>query len=176
MPKKRTLPYIILGILASQDNLNGRQITNQFQNEIGEFWKATHSQIYPELKKMVNDGWISKNTREDNDKEIYYNLTTLGKDKLTAWIKEPLTELGASQDLFSLKLFFIKDQNDPELKRLVQEEIELCQNQLAHLRDRESLLFQSITNQQKNYGHYLILKRAISRLEGQVNWLKSLKL
>ena len=71
MPKKRTLPYIILGLLAQNKEMNGRQITNQFQNEIGEFWKAAHSQIYPELKKMTAEGLIVKSTKADNDKEIY---------------------------------------------------------------------------------------------------------
>ena len=50
MPKKRILPYIILGILDQNPGSTGKFITNQFKNEIGEFWKASHSQIYPELK------------------------------------------------------------------------------------------------------------------------------
>ena len=58
MPKKRILPYIILGILDQNPGSTGKFITNQFKNEIGEFWKASHSQIYPELKKMVEDDWI----------------------------------------------------------------------------------------------------------------------
>ena len=45
MPKKRILPYIILGILDQNPGSTGKFITNQFKNEIGEFWKASHSQI-----------------------------------------------------------------------------------------------------------------------------------
>ena len=60
MPKKRVLPYIILGILKQNPVISGKDITQQFKNEIGEFWKASHSQVYPELQKMLNDGWIEK--------------------------------------------------------------------------------------------------------------------
>ena len=55
MPKKRILPYIILKILDQNPGLTGKFITNQFKNEIGEFWKASHSQIYPELKKLTKE-------------------------------------------------------------------------------------------------------------------------
>ena len=175
MPKKRTLPYIILGLLAQHQEMNGRQITLQFQNEIGEFWKAAHSQIYPELKKMTDEGLIEKFTKSDNDKEIYYTLTQSGKEALETWIREPLKEIPVSQDLFSLKMFFIQDENDPELKRLVREEIQLLETQLAHLRQREQIIFGDKTAQNNAYGHYLILRRAIARLESQLTWLKSLR-
>ena len=141
MPKKRILPYIILGLLAQHEGMTGRQITRQFQNEIGEFWKAARSQIYPELRQMVQYKWIEKYVKADNDKEIYYKLLPLGKQKLTRWIEEPLEDLPVSQDLFSLKLFFIQDVNHPELHRLVQEEIQLPETQLSYLKMREQLLF-----------------------------------
>lgn len=175
MPKKRILPYIILGLLAQNEEMNGQQITMQFKNEIGEFWKAAHSQIYPELKQMVQDKWIEKYHKTDNDKEIYYKLLPLGMQKLKSWIEEPLTELPISQDVFSLKLFFIQDVNHPELHRLIQEEIQLLEVQIAHLKMREQILFPHGVDYHHAYGHYLILKRAISRLDSQLNWLKTLK-
>lgn len=175
IPKKRILPYIILGLLAQHEGMTGRQITRQFQNEIGEFWKAAHSQIYPELRQMVQDKWIEKYVKADNDKEIYYKLLPLGKQKLTRWIEEPLEDFPVSQDLFSLKLFFIQDVNHPELHRLVQEEIQLLETQLSYLKTREQLLFPDGPDYHHAYGHYLILKRAIARLNSQLTWLKTLQ-
>lgn len=175
MPKKRTLPYIILGLLAQNREMNGRQITNQFQNEIGEFWKAAHSQIYPELKKMTAEGLIVKSTKADNDKEIYYSITAAGQAMLMQWIKEPLTDLPVSQDMFSLKMFFIDDKADYELKRLIEEEISLLETQLKHLQEREKLLFGG-QEPKKAFGHFLILQRAIARLQSQLDWLKSLNI
>ena len=61
MPKRRVLPFIILGIIESHPNLTGKEITQEFTTEIGDFWKASHSQIYPELKRMLADGWIQMN-------------------------------------------------------------------------------------------------------------------
>ncbi|ABX27593.1 transcriptional regulator [Lactobacillus helveticus DPC 4571] len=174
MQKKRILPYIIMGILKQNPNSTDKELTNQFNEEISEFWKASHSQIYPELKKMLADDWITETQRENNEKEINYSLTKKGALQLENWIKQPITELAVSHDLFSLKLFFINDQNDPRIAELINEEKALIKTQLQHLYARKKLLFDGQKDIEKNYGHYLILTRAISRNEGQLEWLNSL--
>ncbi|NRN87796.1 hypothetical protein IMAU30077_01535 [Lactobacillus helveticus] len=141
MPKKRILPYIIMGILKQNPNSTGKELTNQFNEEIGEFWKASRSQIYPELKKMLADDWITETQKENNEKEINYSLTKKGALQLENWIKQPITELAVSHDLFSLKLFFINDQNDPRIAELINKEKALIKTQLQHLYARKKLLF-----------------------------------
>ncbi|PXZ11653.1 PadR family transcriptional regulator [Lactobacillus helveticus] len=141
MPKKRILPYIIMGILKQNPNSTGKELTNQFNEEIGEFWKASHSQIYPELKKMLADDWITETQKENNEKEINYSLTKKGALQLENWIKQPITGLAVSHDLFSLKLFFINDQNDPRIAELINKEKALIKTQLQHLYARKKLLF-----------------------------------
>lgn len=175
MPKKRVLPYIILGILKQNPGFTGKEITYQFTNEIGEFWKAAHSQVYPELKKMQQDNWIISKHAEDNEKEIHYYLTTTGEKELDNWIDQPLIELPVNQDIFSLKMFFINDPNDSRIKVMVDEELALLEKQFSHLKQREKDVFPNHEKQNRNFGHYLILKRAMARLEGQIKWLKSLK-
>lgn len=171
MPKKRILPYIILGLLQDQ-SLTGKELTDQFKQEIGEFWKASHSQIYPELTRMVADGWLKSLDHNTTDKrEKHYQLTKTGKEVLTTWIKEPVDELPLNRDLFSLKLFFINERTDPELTRLLREQKVLLQQQLAHLKVRQKLLFADEQQITAHFGHYLILKRAIARQKGQLAWL-----
>ena len=51
MTKENTLQYILLGLLAKQD-LTGYDIKKLFEQEVGDFWFARHSQVYPELRKM----------------------------------------------------------------------------------------------------------------------------
>lgn len=71
-------------------------------------------------------------------------------------------------------MFFITDQNDPRISKIIKQEKALRQEQLAHLHQREQLLFKSKEDIQNNYGHYLILTRAISGNEGQLGWLNPL--
>ncbi|MBU3158100.1 PadR family transcriptional regulator, partial [Clostridium estertheticum] len=58
MAKKNILKYIILGLLEKQE-LTGYDIKKIFEDEIGEFWRSNHSQIYPELRKLQEQKLIS---------------------------------------------------------------------------------------------------------------------
>ncbi|SON64502.1 transcriptional regulator of PadC (fragment) [Latilactobacillus sakei] len=49
MAQKNILQYLLLGLL-NQAPKTGYDLKRVFENEIGEFWQAKHSQIYPELK------------------------------------------------------------------------------------------------------------------------------
>ena len=44
----RTLKYAILGLL-NREPMTGYDIAKEFSKDLGEFWNAKHSQIYPEL-------------------------------------------------------------------------------------------------------------------------------
>ena len=70
----------ILGIINNRPHITGREITAEFETEIADFWRASHSQIYPELKRMVNDDWIAASTSQENAKERYYQITSEGQE------------------------------------------------------------------------------------------------
>lgn len=102
-------------------------------------------------------------------------IPEIGKEKLDSWIDIPINALPVVEDLFSLKLFFIQDPNDPRISTLVNKQLDLLEKQLDHLNDREKILFDTQEKRNKNYGHYLILERTISRLDNQIKWLKTIK-
>ena len=174
MPAKRILPYVILGIISEHSQLTGKDITKEFTTDIGEFWKSSHSQIYPELRRMTADQWLKIIPDPDNDKEIHYQLTKAGRQTLNEWLETPNESLPVSKDLFSLKMFFIQDKDDPRMTALIDTQMQLVKKSLAHLNERQQLLFSSETAINQNYGHYLILQRAIARQEAQLTWLKGL--
>lgn len=178
MPKQRTLPYIIMGLIniSSIGKLTGSQIYAEFNDEIGEFWKASHSQIYPELKRMVDDGWLEVNQLPDNDKEKLYQLTSAGLDILNDWLAQPVNNLPLLNDPFSLKLYFIKDKKDPRLIPLINQRIKLLEEQIVHLKDRQAQVFKTEADQEQNFGHYLILQRALSRQTSLYEWLQQIRL
>ena len=174
MPKKRILPFIILGIINNRPHITGREITAEFETEIGDFWRASHSQIYPELKRMVNDDWIAASTSQENAKERYYQITSEGQEVLNNWLDQLVTDLPIHEDLFSLKLFFIKDKNDKRIPHLINRQLLLLEKELKYLQQRLKQVFPNKTAIKTNYGHYLILTRAISRTKGQIAWLKEI--
>ncbi|MBO0452991.1 helix-turn-helix transcriptional regulator [Candidatus Enterococcus murrayae] len=174
MAQKNTLQYIILGML-QEGQKTGYDIKTAFTTEIGEFWQAKHSQIYPELSKLTKKGWINFQTEIVGTKleKKVYSLTDAGRIALLEWLKEPLTELPTNKDEFVLKLYFIKSIEDERLPEMIQQQIELHQKKLEHLESRRHIVFPD-EKIQENYGHYLILMHAIHREEEYLSWLGSL--
>lgn len=166
MPKRRILPYVLLGLINNKEKLSGYQISQEFKNEVGEFWHASHSQIYPELARMKEDNWV---TDHEDGKSAYYQVTDTGHKILRAWLEESLQP---DEDLFSLKLYFVRDETDPLLKKLISEELKINQDKYAHLQERLQTVFNDQQQIKNNFGHYLILTRAIEREKNHIEWLK----
>ncbi|WP_191988144.1 PadR family transcriptional regulator [Levilactobacillus enshiensis] len=173
MGQRNRLQYIILGLL-DQRPQTGYDLTKAFDNEIGEFWQAQHSQIYPLLKRLEETGDITHEVTVTGEKlaKKQYQLTPAGHEKLVAWIGEPSPELTALKDEFILKLYFIKTVDDPRLQPMLQEQILLHQRQLRHLQHRQETVFTNQAAIDQAYGHYLILDHAIEREQHYVQWLE----
>lgn len=172
MAKKNTLRYILLGLL-SKKNQTGYELNQAFKNEIGEFWQAKHSQIYPELAKMEELGIIKHEvgiTGVKLEKKIY-QLTEEGRVLLNEWIHTSPNELPVNRDEFVLKLYFVKDINDPTWIEILEQQKELHEEKRQHLFARQQVIFPTEKEQHANYGHYLILSHAINRETEYINWL-----
>lgn len=171
--QRNRLQYIILGLL-NQRPQTGYDLTKAFEHEIGEFWQAQHSQIYPMLKRLETAGDITHEDTVSGEKlaKKQYSLTPTGHDKLVAWVSEPSPELTATKDEFILKLYFIKTSDDPRLQPMLQEQAALHRAQLAHLKERQQTVFPDQAAIDQAYGHYLILDHAIGRERYYVEWLE----
>ncbi|GEO69297.1 transcriptional regulator [Levilactobacillus acidifarinae DSM 19394] len=170
--QRNRLQYIILGLLSQQDQ-TGYDLTKAFEHEIGEFWQASHSQIYPQLQRLETAGDITHQDQIAGEKlaKKVYQLTAQGQKKLAAWVGEPSPELTATKDEFILKLYFIKSANDPRLGPMLQEQTQLHAEQLTHLQSRRAEVFPNQAAIDAAYGHYLILEHAIEREKHYVEWL-----
>ncbi|KJD53260.1 PadR family transcriptional regulator, partial [Bacillus amyloliquefaciens] len=85
----RVLKYAILGLL-DHGSLSGYDMTSRFKAELGQFWSAKHSQIYPELKKLTDEGFIEYETVIQGSKleKKMYSITEAGKRELHGWLTE----------------------------------------------------------------------------------------
>ena len=54
----RALKYAILGLL-SQESCSGYDLSLALSGALQEFWSANHSQIYPELKRLSEEGLVN---------------------------------------------------------------------------------------------------------------------
>jgi DNA-binding PadR family transcriptional regulator len=100
-----TLGYALLGLLARAP-ASGYDLSRQLRAPIGFFWRARHSQIYPELARLEAAGLITHAVVEQQelpDKKVY-TLTAAGKAALRCWVTEPV-EPAVLRDELLLKTF-----------------------------------------------------------------------
>ena len=169
----RTLKYAILGLLNQQD-MTGYELMKQFESTLCEFWSAKHSQIYPELKKLTEEGHIEYKIEISGNvmEKKLYSITETGRSDFLNWLSEDVEMEATPKDVFRLKVFF-SGSLDPEL-RLHHLENQLTQheNRLAHLK-RNNQKFSTIPpTDSDEFGDYLVLMGAIMREEMNCEWLK----
>lgn len=94
------LEHAILVSLTEQAS-TGYDLARRFDKSIGQFWTATHQQVYKVLARMEQAGWIEATVVEQDgrpDKKIY-EVTAAGRAELASWISEPATPEATRSDL-----------------------------------------------------------------------------
>lgn len=172
MAQKNTLRYVILGLL-SKEAMAGYDIKKAFEGEIGDFWYSNHSQIYPELNRMEQDGLISGYEEIVGSKltKKKYNITDAGKKLFSEWLSESLNALPPTRDEFAMKVYFMDTAEHPLLVPLFKEEILRHEEKLEYLESRWQMLFGMTNSKERYFGHSLILERAIRREKDHLTWL-----
>ena len=99
------LAHAILACLVDTP-LSGYDLAQQFDGSVGYFWAASHQQIYRELSKLEQQGWIAAEIVPQigkPDKKLYH-VTEIGKQQLKAWMSDPAAPSPIKDDLL-VKIF-----------------------------------------------------------------------
>jgi DNA-binding PadR family transcriptional regulator len=127
-----TLGYAILGLLSRED-LSGYDLTRRMKGQVGYFWSARHSQIYPELARLEGGGYVTHSVveqKERPDKKVY-EITDAGLAALREWVAMPLAPR-PTRDELTLKTYSIWLADPEEAVRLFREEEVRHEEQVAH--------------------------------------------
>lgn len=106
-PAATTLGYALLGLLA-RESLSGYDLAARMKAQVGYFWQARHSQIYPELARLEAAGLVRHTVvpQPDRPDKKVYTPTDAGHAALTAWLTSPL-EPAAGRDELVLRAYSI---------------------------------------------------------------------
>jgi DNA-binding PadR family transcriptional regulator len=99
------LSHALLAALHA-DSCSGYDLAKKFDGSVGFFWSASHQQIYRELSKIEELGYISAAVVHQSgrpDKKVY-QVTAAGQEYLCKWIATPTTVASLKDDLL-VKLF-----------------------------------------------------------------------
>ena len=165
------LAHAIMTALIDSD-LSGYELARDFETSLGFFWHASHQQIYQELHKLAEKGWLNKREVHQSGKpnKIVYGMTKAGREALAEWI------LGASKsqvakDELVIKLYNLSPRNAAHLAAEISERREQMMRllytyekiRLRHYSDPQSLPTRS-------KGVYLALSRGLGHGQQFLAW------
>lgn len=175
----RVLKHAILGLL-NRGEMSGYDIMTEFKDkEIRHFWSAKHSQIYPELKKLTDDGLIEFKIEIQGEKleKKVYSITEAGKKELDNWLSKLEPQLITLKDEFMLKAYFISSIPKEEARRQFSNELEKHKARLSFLEEEfeklNAIVGGEITYESKEFGNYLALTNALKRENRYCEWLEN---
>ena len=88
-----SLRHALIGLLAGQP-ASGWDLTRRFEDLLGTVWPAGHPQIYGELRKLHDDGFIQVDSEGPRRRKTY-RATESGVEEVRRW----LTAVGVDHTL-----------------------------------------------------------------------------
>lgn len=83
-----SLPHALLTALLER-SCSGSELASRFDRSIGFFWHATHQQIYRELARLEEAGWIESLPPESGrGRKRVYRVLNAGRKELKRWAAE----------------------------------------------------------------------------------------
>jgi PadR family transcriptional regulator AphA len=165
-----SLKHAILILLESEPG-SGYDLFKRFKEGLGYFWNAKHQQVYQELKKLSEAGWLAFEAHEQStrpDKKIYH-LTATGHTELLRWLSEPV-QPNTINDALLVKLFAGAHTSADNLRNEMQRHV------AVHRKTLDSLLaierdYHALPAEQRHALRmpYLTLRRGIL---GEQSWLQ----
>jgi PadR family transcriptional regulator AphA len=126
-----SLRHALLGLL-NEEPSSGYDLTQRFAAGIGNYaWTAKHSQIYPELKRLVDDGLIEMVDEGARGRRTY-GITAQGQAELRRWLLNPPSGAGVRNE-FVLRLFLLSALRPEEAAGVLAGTAAYCQGQVEVL-------------------------------------------
>ena len=125
-----TLGHALLGLLAEQPR-TGYRLLKHFEQSLAYAWPASHSQIYPELARLLAAGLIKEGEALPRGGRPY-ELTGAGLDEVRRWLRETEPSRTVRSEA-TLRLFFLWLLEAEDAEAYLRTEAERARTVLAEL-------------------------------------------
>jgi PadR family transcriptional regulator AphA len=84
-----SLYFGILGLLTYKDS-TGYELTKTFADSLNNFWHTQSSQIYRELNRMEEEGFVTSRSviQDGRPNKRLYSISDAGRDAFSTWLKQ----------------------------------------------------------------------------------------
>lgn len=170
----RTLKYAILGLL-NIEPMTGYDLGKRFNYQLAEFWSAKHSQIYPELKKLVDEKLIVFNIEITGDvlEKKVYSITDKGRECFIKWLSKDEPMEPTPKNIFRLRMYFSNNLNLETRLELLEHQLDQHNQRLEFLYSKQEK-YETVPNvNSPDFGDFIVLDGAIIREKATIEWLNN---
>lgn len=168
-----TLSCGLLGILTNE-SLSGYDL----MLKMNLFWNTTHSQIYPALSKLEEDGYIKFTLVQQSskpDKKVY-TPTEIGIEAVKQWLKKTTND-PINKDEMLLKAYCIHILDADSAKSLIKDREEMYRNKFLtyekKIADFKKQCGGVLNNTDSaHFGRFVILNKILGDARWGIEWCK----
>ena len=112
--------------------MSGYDLAKNFDASIGFFWRASHQQIYRELGRLREKGYVTSDevSQDGKPNRIIHTITPTGKRALRAWSKKPAKHPSIKDEML-VKFYALENVDIEALKDQLSIRIEQHQTKLV---------------------------------------------
>lgn len=134
--------YAVLGLLSFGNEVSGYDLRKWAMNMRYFYWSPAQSQIYAELRRLLDKGLVAERTEEQRGRPAkrLYTITEAGQATFQTWLNH--AEVGPPQLKHSvaLRLFFGHQTNPDRLREVLRNHVAWAREQLAELAELRTRL------------------------------------
>ena len=127
-----SLRIALLGMLAAKGPASGYELAKLFDRSINLAWQAKHSQIYPELGKMVESGAVTVEEAGGGRGRKVCTVTQAGRDEIKQWLTDGDLHRSVRNEI-ALRAFLVPILPPAEAAAVMRAEAERQAAQVAEL-------------------------------------------
>jgi DNA-binding PadR family transcriptional regulator len=159
-----TLGHALLGLLAEQPR-TGYGLLKHFEQSLAYAWPASHSQIYPELAKLLAAGLIREGEALPRGGRPY-ELTDAGREEVRRWLRETEPSRTVRSEA-ALRLFFLWLLEPEDAEAYLRVEAERARVVLAEL---EAIAEQEDPDSPKTRAYGIALELGLRTTRARLEW------
>ncbi len=162
-----SLRYAVLGALADSPR-TGYALLKHFQQSLAYAWPASHSQIYPELARLLEEGLIEQAATGPRGSKTYA-LTGMGREEIRQWLRETEPDRRVRSDA-ALRTFFLWLLEPEEAASQLEREQDYWRGILEEF---ERIRTEPTGANRKGRTFRIALEGGIRTVEARLEWLES---
>lgn len=174
-PRLGPAEHSLLGLLASASDTgaHGYDLARQYTHgPLGEIIRLESGMLYHHLKKLDRYGMIATHVERQParpDRQVH-TLTTLGRQQLDRWLREPVRVTREIRLDFLLKLFFTRRLVPTHLGRLIEQQRAV----LTTIADSLGAQMREPATSEDAIERQMVLRLRQAQTEAALSWLDTL--